>query len=274
MKPSRQWLLAVAPAVGVAAIVVPGLGAHASNPGGDGGCTEAPATSTSVVNGAHDEQVAHESDDDGSRLGRRTCMGGDDDPGRSRHEGDDDDQAGLTSTTARSPAGDPTSTTVSTTTTSSTSSTSTSTTSTSTTIVQPSSPITVGEQFTQLANGKPMLVALTVTNTSAQSHTLDVTVEVKGSAEPPPYLNVNSDSTQTLLANWSCTPGEMQHPTTDNTFTCGVVIPASTANVVMVTTGSNFRSSGASLTVVTTVTQLDGVSSNLPQPVAVTGTVA
>ena len=271
MKPSRQWLLAVAPAVGVAAIVVPGLGAHATNAGGEGVCTEPTTTPSTVHDAARLEQAPRSSDDDGPRVGRRSCEGGDDDHELhgQKDDGGDDHGDGSSSTTAHAPAGDPTSMPSSTT----TSSTSTSTTTTSTT-VQPGSPVTVSEQFTQLANGKPMLLALTVTNTSAQNHTLDVTVEVKGSAAPPPYLNVNSASTQTLLANWSCTPNEVQHPTTDNTFTCGVVIPASTANVVMVTSGSNFNASGASVTVVTTVTQLDGAAADLPQPTSVTGTVA
>ena len=50
MKPSRQWLVAVAPAVGLAAVVVPGLGAHASSSRVGTPCSDDPSTtSTSRV---------------------------------------------------------------------------------------------------------------------------------------------------------------------------------------------------------------------------------
>jgi len=102
-----------------------------------------------------------------------------------------------------------------------------------------------------------------------------MTVEVKGTSNLPPYLNVNSDSTQTLLPNWSCTPTEVQHPSTDNVFTCaGVVIPANTANVVMVTTGSRFTASGATVSVTATVTSIDGSAANLPAAATASGNVA
>jgi hypothetical protein len=132
----------------------------------------------------------------------------------------------------------------------------------------------VSEQFRQLQNGKPMVLALTVNNTSANQHSFDIAVQVKGSAPPPGYLNVNSDSTQTLLGNWTCKPSEITSPTTDSTFNCTVAIPANTTNTVMVTTGSAFKSSGSSITITSTVTNDNGSTSNLPAPATATGTVA
>ena len=62
-------------------------------------------------------------------------------------------------------------------------------------------------------------MSLTVANASATSHTLDMTVEVRGSTSLPPYLNVNSDQSQTVLPNWKCNPAEVPNPGADNVFT-------------------------------------------------------
>jgi hypothetical protein len=281
-------LLAVAPAAGVAAIVVPGIGAHANAPSSDTRCGDHPTGSTVHDTMCRDGEHRHHGDgagDDGRASGGPRKGEGHDDSGEredSAVERDDDatrttvtGAAQQTSTTTAQDPGQPTSSTTSSSTTSTSTSTSTTSTSTTTTTAAPSSPLTVAEQFTELTNGQPMVMGLTVTNTGATSHTLDVTVEVKGTANLPPYLNVNSDSTQTLLANWSCSPSEVQHPSTDNVFTCaGVVIPASTANVVMVTTGSRFTTSGATVSVTATVTKVDGSTAELPGAVTVSHNVA
>jgi hypothetical protein len=120
-----------------------------------------------------------------------------------------------------------------------------------------------------------MLLGLTVTNTAGTSQTFDMTVEVKGGANLPGFLNVNNDGSQKLLSNWSCKPSEIQRPTTDNVFSClGVVIPGSTANLVMVTTGSSFVASGDTISVTATVTSDNGSTTALPAPVTTTGAVA
>jgi hypothetical protein len=138
----------------------------------------------------------------------------------------------------------------------------------------PQSALAVAERFTQLVNGQPMLLALTVTNTSPSSQTFDMTVEVKGSSNLPGFLNVNNDGTQKRLPNWSCTPNEISNPGADNTFTClGVMIPASTANVVMVTTGSTFAAPGATVSVTSRVTQDNGSTANLPAAVTASAIV-
>jgi len=137
-----------------------------------------------------------------------------------------------------------------------------------------SSPLTVSEQFTQLVNGKPMLLALSVNNSSASQRTFSIRVEVKGTTAPPNFLNVNSDGTQTTLSNWSCSPTEIQSPTTDSVFNCSVTIQASKTDTVMVTTGSSFKASGNTINITSNVTNDNGSTTNLPAPASATGTVA
>jgi len=142
--------------------------------------------------------------------------------------------------------------------------------------------LTVADKFTQLVNGSPMLNQLTVTNTSSSAHTFLITVEVKGTALLPRYLNVNADaSTQPTLASWTCSPHEYggnTPQTADGVFTCNgggtaaISIPANTAQTVMVTTGSAFKSAGNTVTVISTVTSVDGATTNLPAAVTVSGT--
>ena len=138
----------------------------------------------------------------------------------------------------------------------------------------PSSPLTVSEQFTQLVNGKPMLLALSVNNSSASQRTFSIRVEVKGTSAPPGFLNVNSDGTQTTLNNWSCSPAEIQSPTTDSIFNCNVTIQANKTDTVMVTTGSSFKASGNTINITSNVTNDNGSTTTLPAPASATGTVA
>ena len=290
MKHSRHWLVAIAPALGLAAVVGPGLGAHATTASTSTRCDDDGArtsTTSTSLSKSDDRRTAAEhlrvpagaASPEDSPQARASCRtgqhdGGSDDSGA----GDDDSSAGATGSSPPSSAGGAssgptTSVTSAPTTTSSTSS--TSSTPTTSTTSAPRSPLAVAEQFTQLANGQPMLLGLTVTNTSAAAQTFDMTVEVKGGSSLPPYLNVNSDGTQKRLSNWSCTPNEIQNPTTDNVFSClGVVIPGNTINVVMVTTGSRFAASGDTISVTATVTQDNGSTANLPAAVTASATVA
>jgi len=140
----------------------------------------------------------------------------------------------------------------------------------------PQSQLKVSESFTQLANGKPMLLALTVNNTAAAAQTISVTVNVSGPSLAG-FLNVNADSTQALLANWSCTPNEVQRPSGAGPFpfTCTATIPANTSNTVMVSTGSNMAtaSKGTAVTVSAQVTADSPAGSPLPAVVSLTQNV-
>ena len=276
----RNKLVPVLPALGLAATAV---GAVA---------LAAPTSETAQL-------ATHSTSDDGDRP---TALPGGHPAGPGAEPGDDDQQppagksagkhhhrvplhrprhAPTTTTTAAPIGGQPTTTTAAPTTTTAVPTTTTAAPTTTTaaptttTTVPPASPMTVNEKFTQLVNGQPMLVQLTVDNTASAAQSITMTVDIKGSTLGH-YPNVNNDSTQTNPPNWSCSPNEVHSPGADNVFTCTATIPASTSNVVMATTGSNIAAAakGTTVTVTSTITADTPAGPPFPAPSTLTGTVA
>ena len=138
--------------------------------------------------------------------------------------------------------------------------------------------MTVSEQFLQLQNGKPMWLALSVRNTTATQQSINITVEVKGTTPPPGFLNVNNDTASgnpyPSNSSWTCNnPAEIASPTTDSFFHCSAVIPANATSTTMVTTGSSFKAAGNTITITSTVNDVNGSTANLPAPATAQGTV-
>ena len=59
---------------------------------------------------------------------------------------------------------------------------------------------------------------------------------------------------------------EIASPTTDSFFHCSAVIPANATSTTMVTTGSSFKAAGNTITITSTVNDVNGSTANLPAP--------
>jgi hypothetical protein len=272
----RHSLAPVLPALGLAATAV-GAVAHAA--------LAAPTSETTQLATHATLDDDHPAGQAGDRPAGQGGVPGDDDHrppagksgGKHHHHRDPlhrPRRAPSTTTTTTRIGGQPTTTTTAPTTT--TAAPTTTTAAPTTTPRAPAgSPLTLNEKFTQLVNGKPMLVQLTVDNTGSAAQSITMTVDIKGSMLGH-YLNVNNDGTQTNPPNWSCSPNEVQSPGPDNVFTCTATIPASTSNVVMATTGSNIAAAakGTTVTVTSTITADTPAGPPFPAPSSLTGTVA
>ena len=135
---------------------------------------------------------------------------------------------GATTTTT---AGGTTTTTRATTTT--TRATTTSTAPTTTTTTRAAATIRLSQSFLATAIGNPIQLSTSISNDAATPASITLTINLTTTGDLPGYLNPSSKP-----AYLSCSPAEIQNPSTTGTFTCTGSVPAATTGAVVISSGS------------------------------------
>ena len=111
----------------------------------------------------------------------------------------------------------------------------TTTTAATTTTTGPAPTFRLTQVFVATAIGRPIELDTTVANGGTGPSTITLTIALHSTGfNLPGYLNPQSKP-----AWLSCSPAEIQSPSTSGTFTCTGTIPAATSGIVVISSGSN-----------------------------------